>query len=94
MTTRYHIPEAIIGAGGLGLAAWFLPITWSINNTISSEWFHSTVNTQSMEFYTLSLTSVLCVFMCIGFLFVGIYFTWVVLEDGIVFLWDKYKERP
>jgi hypothetical protein len=93
MTTKYHIPEAIIGAGGLGLSAWFLPIAVSINNTISSEWFRSTVNVQSMEFYTLLLCSVLCIFACIGFLFVGFYFSWIVCEDLVIFLWRRRNER-
>jgi hypothetical protein len=94
MATRYHIPEAVIGACGLGLSAWFLPIVWSINNTISSEAFQSTVNVQSMGFYTLTLCSVLCVFVCIGFLFAGFYFSWIVCEDAIVFLLKKLSPKP
>ena len=93
MATKYRIPEAIIGAGGLGLSAWFLPITWSINNTISSEAFRSTVNIQSLEFYTLTLCSILCVFVCIGFLFAGFYFSWIVFEDAIVFLLKRLSPK-
>jgi hypothetical protein len=90
MTSKSHIPEAIVGSMGLGMAAWLIKNVFPINSTITSEAFRSTVNTASMEYYTLDLVSVLCIMAAVAFLMVGIYFTSIVIEDLARALWKRY----
>lgn len=80
MPSKTLLPELIVGT----LALFFFKLCgfalFGINNTVTSEWFRSLYDTNSLEFINVQVSSAIGVFVAGTFLLIGIYCYGVVIE--------------
>lgn len=91
MTSKTGIPEFIVGAIATYIAVWLFPTVVSIQTFATSEYYRSGVDTSSMPYMSLTISSASCVFSIGAFLLIATYCDLICLEK--LYYWYKTRSE-
>lgn len=89
MTSKTGIPEFVAGAIATYIAVWLFPTVVSIQTFATSEYYRSLVDTSSMSYMSLTISSGACVFAIGAFVLIAAYCDCICIEK--LYYWLKTR---